>query len=331
MNSLWTEPLFLTVVGFVATTAGVLLIGTAFRSANSRVSSRLQEFVDVPTPRVEVTKRRFRFVLERLWEAASMPRLMEHLVPNDERARLRLRVRLMHAGIYGPRAPHCFFAARLLGMLLPPLCGLALGLVGACSLDWGLLYGSLAGAAGMLVPSLVLDRLKARRQHILRRSLPDFLDLFVACMESGLSLQGAIVRVTGELRHALPELATEFTILLRQVDFGHTLEVALRDLAERTDMEELRSFSTFVQQSQRYGASLGGAMRDLSDMLRSRREQRAEELAQKAAVKILIPTLLCIFPAVFVVLAGPAAIRVHQMLLEPGPERQSESQEKSSP
>jgi tight adherence protein C len=291
---------------FVATACVVLLLWNLW-DQDARVDVRLREVVDEQRNASPRDTAKF---LQKLLEIPQLPRLAEHLIPNDQRTRSQLQARLLQAGLYRASALQIFFVARLAAMLLPPLLGALLGTLGVVPLHSGLLYGAILGGLGMVLPGIWLDRRVAARHLALRRSLPDFLDLFVACVESGLTLRAAIAQVTDELRKVHPELSEEFSVSNKQIEFGSTLETAMQDLAARTKLDELRSFSTFVQQAQRFGATMGAALRDLADMLRTQRELRAEELAQKAAVKILIPTLLFIFPTVFVVLAAPAAIKI---------------------
>jgi tight adherence protein C len=148
----------------------------------------------------------------------------------------------------------------------------------------------------------------------LGRALPDFLDLVVACLGGGLSVQAALQQVAEELKLAHPELSAELRIVLRDIEMGRTLDHALEQLAARTAMEELKSLCSFVHQTTKFGTTITDALSQMAEMLRIQREQTAEEMAQKAAVKILFPTMLFIFPTVFVVLAGPAAIQIKEGL-----------------
>jgi tight adherence protein C len=291
---------------FVCVSAFVLLLVHVLRREDALITSRLHD----QFPNLAETGRFTRTPADLLRQISTLSSFGAHVVPSDEQTRLRLRKRLMLAGIHSSEALWLFFAARLVLMICPLLLSLSLILGGALSPTRGILLAAMASGVGMLLPTFWLDRLIHRRQNQLRRSLPDFLDLFVVCVEGGLTLQAALPRVADELKSAHPAMAREFTMTAGQLEFGHSIQDAFRELAERTGLEECRTMSIFVQQSARYGAMLGSALREMAESLRIQREQRAEELAQKANVKILLPTLLCIFPAVFVVLAGPAAIRV---------------------
>lgn len=231
---------------------------------------------------------------------------------DEDSGHRRLQTQLLHAGIYSPSALGIFIVAKVTLVLLPPvICfiGAEMGLISARMV---IAYSTLGCALGMFIPSMWLERRKARRHATLNRSLPDFLDLMVACVESGLSMNAALQRVVDELQNAHPILAGELSAVQRQVQLGGTLEAALFHFAERTDLDAIQSLATVIQQSQRFGTSIADALRTHADVLRTQREQSAEELAQKAAVKILFPTLMLIFPATFVVLAGPAVIQLNE-------------------
>jgi len=235
------------------------------------------------------------------------------LVPNDERERTQLEARLMHAGIYAAWAPSVFISVKLVLIAAPPVIGFLLGQAGFFQPRLALLYGGIAGGFGIVLPRLWLDRRKMRRQTTLMRSLPDLLDLMVACVQSGLSMEAALQRVTDEIEVAHPLLAGEMAVVQRQIELGATPDAAVRNFAQRSDLATLFSLSSLLEQARRYGTSLTEALRTQAEMMRYQREQRAEEMAQRAAVKILFPTLLFIFPAIFVVLVGPAAVRLSDM------------------
>jgi tight adherence protein C len=169
------------------------------------------------------------------------------------------------------------------------------------------LTGLCLGILGLVGPGLWLDAMKRGRQTVIRRSLPDTLDLLVVCVEAGMSLPAALVRVTRELCTAYPMLAMELIIVHREIQLGATSGEALRRFADRFDLGELRSLSSVIRQAERFGASITNAIQVHADTLRHQRMEQARQRAQQAAVKLLFPTILCIFPAVFVVILGPAA------------------------
>jgi tight adherence protein C len=244
----------------------------------------------------------------------ALPAMGARLVPEDREERSRLQARLLHAGLYSRQAMLLFLGVKMLLTLAPIILGLFLAILGMVPIQSGLLWGSLLSVLGLIGPSFWLDQRKSARQTSFRRALPDALDVLVICLEGGLSLPGALRRVAGEMQTAHPRLAGELNIVQRQVQLGRTTGEALRQFADRADLEEIRSLASVVIQAERYGASLVKALRTHADTLRQKRMLHAEEMAQKAAVKIIFPTVLCIFPGIFVVILGPAAIRIGEAL-----------------
>jgi tight adherence protein C len=246
---------------------------------------------------------------------SALPRMGAALMPENPEERTRLQVRLVQAGLYGRQSIYFFLGVKMLLMLGPPIAGLVVEL-----LDLGLppylplIVGALGGIVGMIGPSFWLDRRKKLRGMAFRRALPDAMDVLIICLEGGLSLPAAFKRVANELRTAHPPLATELLIVEREMQLGRPTGEALRQFGERADLEEVRTLSSVITQSERFGASLVKALRVLAETLRERRLQYAEEMAQKAATKILFPTLFCIFPGVFIVILGPAVIQVMEMM-----------------
>jgi len=227
----------------------------------------------------------------------------------------RWKQRIEQAGFYKRRAINLFFVVRLILAIVPVIVGVLISQMGHLPLSQGLIFGGLAGLAGTLAPTFWLDHVKKARQTKIRRALPDALDVMVICLDGGLSLSASFSRVAGELATAHPMLAVEFKIIERQVQMGQTIGESVRGLANRFDLEELRSMASLIAQAERIGASVAGALRVFGDTLRQKRHQRAEEMAHKAAVKLLFPTIFFIFPGIFVVILGPAAIRIYQELI----------------
>ena len=299
MNPRWLMPMV------VAAAAGCLgiLIAVLASGRKTRLDSRLKEMKaeGEPSPseiaRVKPARR-------------SLPKIGTALMPTDEKERTQLQARLIRAGFYGRQAMLAFLGVKMVLMTGPAIVGLVVGLAGIYPLKQGLLYGACVGAFGMIGPSMWLDRKKKARQMVLRRGIPDALDVIVICVEGGLSLVGAIRRVAGNLHAVHPVLSDELELVQREVQLGQTAGEALRRLAERVDMEEIRSLASIIIQSERFGSSLAKALRIHADSVRHKRQQRAEEMAQKAGTKVLFPTLLFIFPAIFVVILGPAMIQI---------------------
>jgi tight adherence protein C len=240
----------------------------------------------------------------------ALPRVGAPLMPKDQQERTRLQARLIQAGLYSRQALVLFLGVKMLLMAVPVLGGLVAAMLGIVELRLGLVIGGLLGIAGLIGPSFWLDRMKAARQSSLRRALPDALDVLVICLEGGLSLFGAFRRMATELGTAHPLLAAELTIVEREIQLGRSTGEALRSFGERADLEEIRRLASVITQSERFGASLVKTLRLHAEMLRLRRMQYAEEMAQKAAVRILFPTLLFIFPGLFIILLGPGLIQL---------------------
>ena len=220
---------------------------------------------------------------------------------------------LIQAGIYNPNALLAFLVARAGLTLIPTTLGVIAAASGAATPRIALWWSASFAFAGIILPTLWLERKIRRRHTILRQSLADFLDLMIVCLQSGVSLQGTVQCVSDELRIAHPEFAGELNIVQRDISLGATVDAALRRFAVRSGCDGVGALAKFMREAQRLGTQLTEALRLHADMLRTQRENAAEEMAQKAAVKILIPTLFLILPAVFIVLAGPAVIQIQQV------------------
>jgi tight adherence protein C len=297
----------LTYSGFFLGSSFVLLCFLLLSGRKSRLDHRLSDLASRggmlpdPDPLAEFAQ-------------SALPKMGASLMPKDEGERTQLQTRLIHAGLYGRQALLLFLGVKFLLMVGPATAGLVAGLFGMVPILHGLIVGGMLGVLGMIGPSFWLDRRKAVRQTAFRRALPDALDVLVICLEGGLSLTGALRRVASELKTAHPILAAELRIAQREVQLGRATGEALRQFGERTDLDEIRSLASVVIQAERFGASLVKALRVHATTLRENRLHRAEELAQKAAIKILFPTLLFIFPGIFLVILGPAAIQIMEML-----------------
>jgi tight adherence protein C len=294
----------------IAVSAAVLLVVHLVTRHNRQVADRLGDLsgaksLDRPASRVLARRAKSN-------PSSALSKIGHSLLPNGEADQQRLQNRLLQAGIYSSSAASTYSATRLAILLGAPIIGIAVGAFGVCQFRSAVLAGAVLGGVGWTLPNMWLGRMKAGRQLVLRNSLPDFLDLISTCLQSGLSFEAALQRVSDELRTAHPLLAGEMSVVQREIEFGKLPEQALRDFAERSDLDALRTLSTFVEQSRRFGSSMAETLQTHADMLRTQREQWAEERAQKAAVKILFPTLLFIFPPILVVLAGPAAIQLQE-------------------
>jgi tight adherence protein C len=233
-----------------------------------------------------------------------------------EERRNRLKERMVQAGLYSQKAARLLLALRIASLIVPILLGYAVAQLGWARPFTAISIGVLTGLAGVLAPSFWLDYLKVSRQNKIRRSLPDALDLISVCVEGGLSLPASIARVARELATAHPLLGLELAIVERQTQMGRSTGQAMKELATRFDLEELRSLAAVILHAERYGTSVTKALAVYAETLRTKRHQRAEEMAQKATIKMLFPTLFLIFPGIFVVVLGPAAIQIYEALIK---------------
>jgi|SRR5688572_30043114 tight adherence protein C len=221
----------------------------------------------------------------------------------------KLRARLVAAGYRRQEALAVFIGFRL-GLALVSFVLLALPIFGRPNL----LYALGAGAFGYLLPGMGLARMAQRRQHRIRLSLPDALDLLVVSVEAGLGLDQAIQRVGDELAFAHRDLSDELRLVNLELRAGTARADALHNLATRTGVDDLSSLVAMLIQTDKFGTSVAQSLRVHSDTLRTKRRQRAEEAAAKTGVKMVFPLVFCIFPAIWVVTIGPAAIKIVQVL-----------------
>ena len=216
--------------------------------------------------------------------------------------------RLVQAGLESPGAGPLYASARVACGVLVPLVALALAPGG--STQTALLYAAAGVVAGVFAPVVALDYLVQRRRAVIRRALPDALDLLVVCVEAGVSLDAAILRVARDMAGTHPELAAEFLVVNRRVNAGVGRDQALHGLWARTGVEELRGLAANMTQSKKWGTSIGKVLRVYAEGLRRKRRQEAQQQAAAAGLKMLFPLMLFLLPALFVVILGPAALRM---------------------
>jgi tight adherence protein C len=182
------------------------------------------------------------------------------------------------------------------------------------SIQWTVILGGM----GFYLPQMALYHLRTTRQKEIFLTLPDALDLLVVCVESGLGLDAALRKVTEEMKGHAKVICEEFSLANLQLQMGRPRREVLHDLGVRTGVDDVRSLAAILIQADRFGSSIAQALRVQSDSMRVRRRQRAEEKAAKTAVQLIFPLVLFIFPAIFVVLVGPAAIQIQRNLLSKG-------------
>jgi tight adherence protein C len=294
--------LLLPVLAFVFASLLVAAVALTFSSGRSvAIDRRLQEVTggrerrhqdrSALQPMVDVLKR----VGDRL--------------PRSPRELGTLRLRLVQSGFRRDEALPVFFGIRVFvavgafALLATPLViqpNIALALAGV--------------GLGYMLPGIVLARLAKRRQHRIRLALADALDLLVVSVEAGLGLDQALARVGDELAFAYPDLADELRLINLELRAGKPRSEALRNLADRTGVDDLSALVAMLVQTDKFGTSVSQSLRVYAETLRTKRRQRAEEAAAKTGVKMVFPLVFCIFPSIWVVAIGPAAIKFVEVL-----------------
>jgi tight adherence protein C len=227
------------------------------------------------------------------------------------------RLKFLKAGIRNGNAQSIFWGTKIFLMFLLPFVFILLRFVvfQLMAYHLSILFGVLSALLGFYLPNIWLRQKTDKRKEKILLGLPDALDLLVICVEAGMGLDSAINRVSKELKMSSPELSDELYFMTLELRAGKQRQEALRNLALRTSLEEINSLSTLLIQTDKFGTSMADALRIYSDTFRTQRFQRAEEMAAKLPVKLVFPLILFIFPALFVVLLGPAAITIYKNIL----------------
>lgn len=247
-------------------------------------------------------------------ERATNP-LASTVRPKNEKALGKLRERLMHGGFRRESAPTVFKGIQLIMACVGLFIGGIVGLL-TVGIETGLLIRVLiGGGAAYFIPEFILGFLIRRRKEGIFLGLPDSLDLMVVCVEAGLGLDQALRKVADEMKKSYQFIADEFGVANAQMQLGRTRVEVLQALGYRSGVDDLRQLASILIQADKFGSSVAQALRVQSDSMRVRRRQMAEEKAAKTAVKLIFPLVLFIFPAIFVVLVGPAAITMINNLL----------------
>jgi len=308
--------LVITVTVFLALSMGALALFWWAANRQESLEHRMREVIapagDTPSP----ASRPAREWIARLWGGSDpVARKSQEIVARvtgDNLAGQRLM--LGQAGYRSAAAERVYWLVRLAApILLPALLaggGKALGMA-----DRTLLLLAVAGAgAGLVLPGLFLRAKARKRQEAITDALPDALDLMTVCVEAGLGINSAFVRITEEFRLSSPILSEEFDIVNREMVAGKPRIDALRALADRTGVEDVKSLVAMLIQTERLGTSLATSLRVHSDSLRVRRRQRAEEAAAKTTIKLVFPLVFLLFPALFIVILGPGVLQLLQVL-----------------
>lgn len=223
----------------------------------------------------------------------------------------RLKQRVAAAGLHGEHSVEIFFTSQFLVPIL--------GVVGATFIRSNTFFFVLAfGGVGYLAPEMWLNWQTGRRRDRIRKSLPDALDLMVICVDAGLGIDQALLRIAQELDISHPDITEEFTQVNLEQRAGRPRIEAWKNLAERTEIEEFTSFVNMLMQTDRFGTPIIRALSRFSEDIRQKRRQKAEEAAAKTKIKIIFPLVLCIFPCIFIVLLAPAMLSIMEGFAQMG-------------
>ncbi|MBL8207748.1 MAG: type II secretion system F family protein [Blastocatellia bacterium] len=234
--------------------------------------------------------------------------------PSNRNVR-RLRRRLVKGGFTSENSVQVYTAIRVTAAIILPV--LVLVLLLSINYQRGPQFVALvllSAIFGLFIPSFILSRLITKRQEKIARALPDAIDLMVVCVEAGLGLNAALQRVGREMELVEPVLSNELAITNREIRAGKPRDEALRNLGDRTGVDDIKSLVAMLIQSDRFGTSIASSLRVFADSMRTKRRQRAEEMVSKASIKLIFPLLLFIFPALLIVLLGPALITLYRAL-----------------
>jgi tight adherence protein C len=303
----------LPVVVCIGSIAGVLWLLTLVSKRNSLAEDRLDR-IGRPKSLLDLelahqsSRDRFNGVKD------LFSRLGANMEPKSDLEKDGIRVKLANAGFRGESAPAVYQGIRLASLAASlPLILAAYAYFGATSV--GFLAMGFCFAFGAYFPTLVLGQLRAQRQKEIFLTLPDALDLLVVCVESGLGLDAGLRKVTDEMKGHAKVMSEELALANLQLQMGRPRREVLHDLGVRTGVDDVKSLAAILIQADRFGSSIAQALRVQSDSMRTRRRQIAEEKAAATAVKLIFPLVMFIFPAIFVVLVGPAAILIQKNLL----------------
>jgi tight adherence protein C len=237
-------------------------------------------------------------------------------VPDEGWEKSALRTRFMNAGWRNPVAPTLYFASKTaLALVVPALVAVVVAIVGVAVPGTRLLTLLLVSAMlGYYAPNVTLARISKWRKREIFESIPDALDLLTVCVEAGLSLERALIKVAAEIHIKSETLAQELQLVLMEMRAGFSKEKALRNFALRSGVDDVDTLVAMLVQSERFGTSVGDSLRVYSENLRNKRRLLAEECAAKIGLKLLFPLIFCIFPTLLMVLLGPAAIQISRVL-----------------
>jgi tight adherence protein C len=299
---------------FAGLVAAVFAVLTLISNRNSRASERLDRIsrpaslAEIEDPKAK--KDRFQGVMDTA-KALSKP-----LMPQTELEQSELKMKLAHAGFRSDSAVSVYLGIRFGTLMVFLLISLAIFVP-----RYGFTVSALKPIVfitgiGFYLPNIVLWYLRSKRQEQIFLTLPDALDLLVVCVESGLGLDAAMRKVCDEMKDHAKVMAEELSLANFQLQMGRPRREVLHDLGVRTGVDDVRALAAILIQADRFGSSIATALRVQSDSMRTRRKQYAEEKAAKTAVQLIFPLVLFIFPGIFVVLVGPAAISIMNTMMK---------------
>ena len=252
--------------------------------------------------------------ITKLLEQAS-PKISDALKPKNEKEANKLKQKLDEAGWRTENATQILSTLKVLSAGFGFFAGGGVALLSNGANLWTFVYSLVAAVLFMFIPEIILGFIAGKRKQKLFLGLPDALDLMVVCVEAGLGMDQALRRVADEMGNSHAVVANEFKLCNQQLQMGSTRETVLTELGQRNGVDDLKTLSSVMIQVDKFGTSVGKALRVQSEAMRTRRRQIAEEKASKTAVKLIFPLVLFIFPGIFVVLVGPAALTmVNEML-----------------
>lgn len=294
---------------FGAISASVWWLLEWWTSQNTRAHERLQELREGRGRRGGglAKSNKAGATMAKMLEKAT-PALSKPLTPKNEKDASAIKQRLSIAGFRHESSATIFYSLKLIGLVVGLFFGGGMVVAKGNYTLGSLMYLFMAGAAGCYFPDIVVLWKGMKRKQAIFLGLPDALDLMVVCVESGLGLDQAMRKVADEMKKSHRVIAEEFTICNFHLQMGKERRVVLQDLGQRNGVDDLRTLAGVLIQAEKFGSSVGQALRTQSDAMRTRRRQIAEEKAAKTAVQLIFPLVLFIFPGIFVVLVGPAAI-----------------------
>ncbi len=295
----------------------IVLLGMALSAKGKTLDDRLRETVFVGSAREQIkpTLRPAKSIVSGQNEGSFLPKIGGMITSAEEIRESPVKLRLAHAGYSGDNAVRTFVGVKILLALLLPFVFIAVLVLIHKPLDRAAMWIAIFGGVGFFIPEVYLYYRCKWRQEQIFCGLPDALDLMVICVESGLGLDAALQKVADEIHISNRSLSEELNMTCLEIRAGRPRREALSNLAVRTGVPDVKALVAILVQAERFGTSTAHALRTHSDDMRLRRKQRAEEAAAKTAVKLVFPLVLFIFPAIFVVLAGPAMIRISEFIL----------------